>query len=138
MIKHHPNSELLSAHVNGHLPASLSAAIAMHNELCPVCTHKVNNMTDEQAELSFEQTAHQSIEKDIGLDTIDIEQMIEAITCDDSITRNAEDVPITITLKDQNYKLPRAIQHMPMGKWHSFGKLTRARIELDEGNIHSS
>lgn len=137
MIKHHPNTELLSAHVKGQLPASLSAAITMHNELCPQCARTVNNMTEEQAELSFEQSTTQT-KSDIDYNEIDIEQMIAAITSDDSIDLLAEDVPMTITVKGQNYKIPRAIQHMPMGKWNSFGKITRARLDLNEGDVHSS
>ncbi|MDG1732519.1 MAG: ChrR family anti-sigma-E factor [Thalassotalea sp.] len=137
MIKHHPNTELLSGHVNGQLPASLSAAIAMHNELCPQCARTVNNMTEEQAELSFEQSPGEAT-NDIDFNAIDIEQMIAAITSDESIELLAEDVPMTVTVKGQDYKIPRAIQHMPMGKWNSFGKITRARMDLNEGDIHTS
>ena len=97
MINHHPNLELLSAHVNGHLPASLAAAISMHNELCPQCTQTVKTMTEEQAEMAFEQSDIEHPSSEIDLSTIDIEQMIAAITNDDDIELLAEDVPMTIS-----------------------------------------
>ncbi|TRX54997.1 ChrR family anti-sigma-E factor [Thalassomonas sp. M1454] len=138
MIKHHPKTELLNAHVNGQLPASLSAAIAMHNDLCPQCAQAVKHMTEQQAELLFEHNDAPELANDIDLNEIDIEQMISDITNDDSVELLAENVPVTISVKGQDYKIPRAIQHMHMGKWHSLGKITRARMELNEGDIHSS
>ena len=39
MIKHHPTFELLRSFVDGDLPASLSAGIAIHADMCPKCQH---------------------------------------------------------------------------------------------------
>ena len=37
MIKHHPSNELLAKFSEGNLPATLSVAVAIHVEMCPVC-----------------------------------------------------------------------------------------------------
>ena len=49
MIKHHPTFELIQAFVNGELPASLSAGIAMHAEMCPKCQHQIAQLTNQIA-----------------------------------------------------------------------------------------
>ena len=55
MIKHHPKFELLQSFVNGDLPASLTAGIAMHAEMCPLCQQKISQLTEQVADISFEQ-----------------------------------------------------------------------------------
>ena len=36
MIKHHPSNDILMQFSEGNLPASLSIAVAIHVEMCPV------------------------------------------------------------------------------------------------------
>ena len=55
MIKHHPKLELIQAFVDGDLPASLSAGIAIHAEMCPECKQKIVQLTEHAAEVSFEE-----------------------------------------------------------------------------------
>ena len=55
MIKHHPKFELLQSFVNGDLPASLAAGIAIHADMCSQCQEKINQLTEQVAEASFEQ-----------------------------------------------------------------------------------
>ena len=54
MIKHHPTFELLSLFVKGELPASLSAGIAIHADMCPVCQAQIAQLTEQVAESNFE------------------------------------------------------------------------------------
>ena len=54
MIKHHPKYELIQSFVNGDLPASLSAAISIHADMCPTCKQHITLLTDQVAELSFD------------------------------------------------------------------------------------
>lgn len=131
MINFHPNSELLSTFTKGELPASLSAAIAIHTDMCPTCQQRISALTEQSAEFEFEQPSF-----DLG--NLDIDTMISDITNDTNIELTYEDVAKSITVKGKVYTLPRAIQHMPMGKWNSFGSLSRARMDLEEGDIHSS
>jgi putative transcriptional regulator len=136
MINHHPNSEILNAFVIGDLPASLAAAVAMHNDMCSTCKYEVRAMTELQVENDFE--SNQAAKQLLTIDDIDIEQMISDITAVDTVEPEYENVAVTMNVKGQSYKLPRAIQHMPIGRWNSMGKLTRARMDLDEGEVHTS
>ena len=147
MINHHPSIDLLTGFVLGELPASLSAAIAMHNEFCPNCQKKVALMTEQFAETMFESGALPTTDaeipaidhkdKDSAVDEI-FAGMIDSITSSDDLALAYEDVPVTIEVKGHKYELPRAIRHMNMSKWSSLGKLSRSRISLDEGEIHTS
>lgn len=137
MIKHHPSLELLTAFVAGELPASLSAAVAMHNELCPQCQQKVAAMTEQAAENAFElESAVEESESELNLDFFD--EMIANITSTQACELVYENVPVSIEIKGKNYQLPRAIQHMARSKWNSLGKISRSRIELDEDEIRTS
>ncbi|WP_371377982.1 cupin domain-containing protein [Thalassotalea aquiviva] len=144
MIKHHPNHDLLNAFVLGELPASMSAAVAMHNEMCPVCQQKVSNLTEQCAEQSFEQpnalssdtsSASQVEHSEI---TFDFDSMIAKITESANIDAVIEKGPVDITVKNQTYRLPRALASMELSGWTNVGKLSRARLKLDEGDIHTS
>lgn len=131
MIKYHPNQELLATFVKGELPASLSAAIAMHTEMCSTCQQHINALTEQNAETEFDQV-------EFDLSELDIDDMISDITANEELELTYENVIKTIIVKGKEYQLPRAMQHMPMGKWNTIGHLSRARMNLDEGEIHSS
>lgn len=147
MIKHHPTTDLLTSFVSGELTASLSAAIAMHNELCPTCQQKVLLMTEEIADSVFDTPSKDlSANEDVlvsdsentNFTDMNFSDMINSITSSDECALVVEDVPVTINVKGLSYELPRAIRHMNMGKWNSLGKLSRSRIQLDEGEVHTS
>ena len=44
----------------------------------------------------------------------------------------------TIEFKGMNYTLPKALVNMEFGHNSQIGKLTRSRIQLNEGDIHTS
>ena len=46
MIKHHPKFEHLQSFVNGELPASIAAGIAIHAEMCPECQNMISQLTE--------------------------------------------------------------------------------------------
>lgn len=149
MIKHHPKSDLLQAFVRGDLPASVSAAIAIHVDMCPKCQAEISALTKENAELSFEEAfLHKfQVDSEQGESDIDIsemaseigfEQMIASITQDESLAQPVIRRDKSITVKGQEYLLPRAIENMEVGKFSSIGKLARARLNLGEGDIHTS
>ena len=60
MIKHHPKFSLLQSFVDGELPASLAAGIAIHAEMCPLCQQKITQLTEQVAEASFEENFTES------------------------------------------------------------------------------
>lgn len=148
MIKHHPKFELIQSFVNGDLPASLSAAIAIHADMCPQCQQQIAELTDQVAEVSFEEAYldrfivddHQPTES-IGEqndDALDINDIIAQITLFDDIDKVEPIVEKTIHFNNKAYTLPAALNNMSLGKISHIGKLSRARIQLNENEIHTS
>ena len=140
MIKHHPKSDLLNAFIAGELPASLSAAVAIHTDMCPQCQKFIADETNKVANLSFDDNLFDGVISDSESDftTIDFDQMIADITCSEDISAVQPSIEKIIKIKSNEYVLPRAINNMPIANWSGFGKLSRARINLDEGDIHTS
>jgi len=143
MIKHHPKFELLQNFVNGDLPASLSAGIAIHADMCPQCQEKISQLTEQVAEVSFEQNfLHKFVVDDEDMAEIaelDFDSIIDEITASDDIesVKINNDEP-SIEFKGSQYILPKAIRNIELGKTAQIGKLSRARLQLDEGEIHTS
>lgn len=140
MIKHHPSQELLQAFVNGELPASLSAGIAIHADMCPACQATIATMTEQAAEDSFEQAfLHQFVVDDNeDIADIDFERMFSEITDSSDVAKVKVEQPKFITLKGKEYKLPKQLQHMEFASPMNLGKLARSRVDLGEGEIHTS
>jgi putative transcriptional regulator len=143
MIKHHPKDELLHGFVDGQLPASLSAAIAIHADMCPFCQDKIASITAINATASFEESHlhHFIVDSDVDekeLGAINFDEMIDAIVADDHIAQPSRSVDKKITVGDLTYTLPQAIKNIELGSFAQFGKLSRARFQLDEGEIHTS
>lgn len=161
MIKHHPKFELIQSYVNGELPASLAAGISIHAQMCPLCQEKIMQLTDAVAERLFEQNVEPSINQkaeplaqqtamnSMALDGSEasicdnmfdkmFDEMVNNITASNDIATVTTHAPKTITFKGNEYQLPTALQHMTLGKPAQIGKLTRSRIQLNEGEIHTS
>ncbi|QBG37307.1 ChrR family anti-sigma-E factor [Litorilituus sediminis] len=145
MIKHHPTFELLKAFVDGELPASLAAGVAIHADMCQQCQQQIALLTEQVAEANFEfeQTYLDRFivddEQDIAqVASIDFDDMIADITASSDIEELAVLEEKTIAFNNSTYTLPRALQHMNFGKTAHIGKLARARIQLDEDEIHTS
>lgn len=144
MIKHHPKIELIQAFVDGDLPASLSAGIAMHAEMCTECQQKIAQLTEHAAEVSFEEAfldkfiVDDSAAVNSATDEIDFEAMATLISQSDDIEVPAPVQDKTIVFNNTRYKLPKALNNMAIGKTAHIGKLSRARLQLDENEIHTS
>ena len=146
MIKHHPKFELIQSFVNGDLPASLSAGIAMHADMCPKCQQQIAQLTDQVAEVSFEEAYLDRfiIDEQEEVECIDekqtdisnIDEMIAQITQFDDIDNIEPNIEKTIQLNDKPYVLPTALNSMSLGKTLHLGKLARSRIQLNENEIH--
>lgn len=153
MINHHPSHELLNQFVNGQLPASVSAAIAIHADLCPVCQEQINHLTHHVADAVFndkqshptefeEQFLHQfqvdGNNEPEAEEEIDFESLIASITLNDDVDIPVEITNKTIDVKGIEYQLPRALNSISLGNWAGVGKINRSRLQLDEGGLHSS
>lgn len=140
MIKHHPKFELIQAFVNGDLPASLSAGIAIHAEMCPQCQQQIAQLTEQVAEVSFEEAfLDRFIVDDVDEPMLlDFDAMAESIMQSDAICEPDIQRDRTILLNNIEYSLPRALSNVTLGKAAHIGKLARARVQLDENEIHTS
>lgn len=131
-MRHHPTHELMSVFASGELPASLSIAVAAHIELCRDCQTLVNRITQQAAQQEFTSlTPQQDHEEDFS-------DMIAQITQDDALFEMAQASEQTIEFKGQYYTLPRALQSLSVQKPQKLGKLTRSRIDLQEGSLKTS
>lgn len=147
MIKHHPKIELLSAFVAGELPASLSAAIAIHTDMCPTCQEFIEKETLKAANKSFNSddisvlelidTQHNAFETD-NLATLDFDTMIASITDNAAVQKKIKPLEKIIKIKGSEYILPLVINNMELSSWSGLGKISRSRINLNEGDIHTS
>jgi len=142
MIKHHPKFELIQNFVNGELPASIAAAIAIHADMCPICQQKIAQLTEQVAELSFEQEFLHKFIVDDGEDLNALaddsfDQMISDIT---ALEKKDVEIspPASTTFKGQTYQLPKVLSNMEIASNVSLGKISRSRIQLEEGEVHTS
>jgi len=143
MIKHHPTFELIQSFVNGDLPASLSAAIAIHADMCTECQAQIAQLTEQVAENSFEEAFLDRFivdDSDVveDLDVYDFEAMAEKIMASNDVSEEKTYEEKTIFFKDILYALPRSLQNMEIGKTANIGKLARSRIQLNENEVHTS
>lgn len=148
MIKHHPKFELIQAFVNGDLPASLSAGIAIHADMCPKCKQQIMQLTDEIAETSFENTIDNNVEftafdsaeisSNSDITPMNFDEMLNEITQSDELFKAEPSVMKNISFKNKSYTLPSALNNMAIGNTLHLGKLSRARIQLNESEVHTS
>ena len=69
---------------------------------------------------------------------IDFDHMIEDIVASSDIAIALPKVERTINFNDKTYTIPSALHSMELGKQAHIGKLTRARLQLNENEIHTS
>ncbi|GHE81399.1 ChrR family anti-sigma-E factor [Thalassotalea profundi] len=147
MIKHHPSFELIQSFVNGDLPASLSAGIAIHADMCPKCQQIISQLTEQVAENSFEETFLDRFivddmsdfdDNNMSNNDLKFTDMIDNITSSEEIAVAKTKVEKTINFREKTYQLPSALHSMKLGKTAQIGKLSRARVQLDEGEIHTT
>ena len=106
MINHHPKFELIKAFVNGDLPASLSAGVAIHADMCPVCQQTIAQFTEQVAETSFEEEYLDRfiVDDNEALDAvaaIDFDHMIDEIVQSSDISIALPKVEKTISFEDR-------------------------------------
>lgn len=145
MIKHHPTFGLIQSFVNGDLPASLSAAIAIHADMCPKCQQQITQLTEQVAEASFEEafldglfvedTANDTVN---DVETINFDDMIERITHSSELTQVKPQIEKKVVFNNNAYLLPKPLHNMTLSKAVNIGKLSRARIQLNENEIRTS
>lgn len=141
MINHHPEQQILRDFVTGQLPASLCSAVSIHADKCSACQIAIANITENHARACFshDSLAHDQgpIQADDSLAESGFAELFELITSDQTLVEPpAPNVKLTC-VNQQTFVLPRALNAMNIGKWSGLGKITRAKIELGEGPLHT-
>ncbi|ASM52252.1 putative transcriptional regulator [Pseudoalteromonas espejiana DSM 9414] len=138
MIKYHPSESLLAQYCSAQLPASLSVAVSIHVDMCPVCQAKVAKLEAQNAELAFDEKSNTQpyVETNELADFDD--DLLNLITADESIDEVYEVEPVTVQVNEQNYQLPRALTRISHGRFTQVGKLARSRVAIDDGPLRSS
>lgn len=140
MINYHPDQHLLSLHAKGELPLSMSIAISAHAELCHHCQQQLDQMTIALSEQEFEQqqtVAKQPDDADLSallsqfmsstLDNLDIESI-----------QQPQDADNTVSIKGQQYALPRVFRKQINASWQGIGKVSRLRLDTGEPQARAS
>lgn len=135
MIKHHPSETLLTQFCSASLTASLSLAVSIHVDMCPLCQAKVAKLEAENADSLFAEDSFS--DGQLFDDTFD-STMFALITADDSSDEAYHIEPVAVNVNENNYQLPRALSRISHGKFIQVGKLARSRINLDDGALRSS
>jgi len=143
MIKHHPKIELLQSFIQGDLPASLSAGVAIHADLCSVCQQKIAQLTEHTAQVNFEEAFLDRfiVDDSAAIENIDVahfDKMIAEITESNDVDTPEPVIEKTVTFKNSQYTLPTVLNNMVLSKTAHIGNLARARVQLNENEIHTS
>ncbi|WP_404343921.1 ChrR family anti-sigma-E factor [Pseudoalteromonas mariniglutinosa] len=134
MIKYHPSNELLSQFSEAGLPATLSVAVAIHVEMCPVCQQKVAALEAATAATIFSDEPDPSDQEVMTFD----DSLLDAITCDETIDEVYQQPATKVTIKEQHYTLPRALTRIGQSNFIHVGKLARSRTVIDDGPLRAS
>lgn len=133
---------MLQNFVDGDLPASLAAGVAIHAGMCPMCQQKIIQLTEQVAEANFEESSDLDLftnDADMKTAELDFDDIIGEITASDDVEpMKAASIERSVSFKGTQYVLPNVLRNMSLGKTAQIGKLSRARILLDEGEIHTN
>ncbi|NUY56877.1 hypothetical protein BZG78_01505 [Salinivibrio sp. MA351] len=149
MIKYHPSTDLLDAFAAGKLPTSMAIALSAHVELCQECQAYVATAEEKLASVAFDQEtvgdeALMVNEWDHNAEDEMLSAIFEQAAANDAdaLTQSGAEQPearaTQITVGEKTYALPRALQRFGDSNWASFGKVQRARLNLDEGATRAS
>jgi putative transcriptional regulator len=108
----------------------------MHAEMCPVCKDKLEELMLSQSTTVFESISSQINTAD-NFD-MDFSSMIDSITSSDSVYIEKPVIPKSVNVRGHEYIIPRAIDKVAQSNWQNLGKLSRARLDLNEGGVHTS
>lgn len=138
VIKHHPSIEVLTKFAAGEFPNSISVAISIHVEMCDQCKAKLETINLHNADSAFLAEKTESDCEATNFLSQEMEDLIGEITMDLSIDKV---IPMPIkhfSVKGKKYALPTALNHLEQSNWQNLGKISRSRIELDDGDLRSS
>lgn len=138
MINYHPSLAVLKEFVAGTLPASVSIVVSSHVEMCQTCQAQIQQLTDAAATEAFEhQEAFDFLsDSDDNSASIDMLNAIMSQPVDNVIPR-----PKTITeieISGARITLPKAMKSIGLKEWQGIGKISRARLDLEDSAMRTS
>lgn len=133
-IKYHPGMALLEQFVEGTLSADVALAVSAHIDLCPHCQRISRDMHQD--------LGSQFAQQNVRSNTVNWNDMIDAITADDKLSDNKSSALITqqpVAVRDREFTVPRAIQRLASehGKWLNLGGISTAKLPTG-GDYHVS
>jgi putative transcriptional regulator len=148
MISHHPDHELLKQFAQGKTPISISVVVAAHVEMCAECQKSVEDITTSLAMEAFGIDQDDFDSEDAAVNVIDESgegivhsevDNIETSAIIDSITREPPEqnsrlleTVTEIAIAGERVSLPRSLRSVLIKEWKGFGKISRARLKLDD------
>lgn len=155
MIKHHPSRSLLEEFVSGNMVASVSVIISSHVEMCSECQALVEEMTQQAALNAFDLddadiTTGVSTREEADLDisrimTSSIQDedfsnaLIDSIMSHPVERRETQSNSMTeIEVSGSHISLPKAVSSIALKEWQGLGKVSRARLNLDDDERRTS
>lgn len=154
MISHHPNHELLTQFVEGKTPISISVVLSAHVEMCTECQKRVADIT---AAVAQEALGIEQDDWDFDNDVADFADAIgdefdnsefdnsETSSIIDLITREPPEQPsqlletvTEISIAGERVSLPKSLRSILIKEWKGLGKISRARLKLDDESRRTS
>jgi putative transcriptional regulator len=155
MISHHPNIEILKQFVEGNTSVSISVIVSAHVEMCPECQKRVDDITEAAAMEAFGVDDMSTL--DVGdskaelgsmtvapLDDGDLDDgislaLIDSMTSEQPEQSSRQLTTVTeIDVDGERVSLPRSLKSVLVKEWKGFGKISRARLKLDDGARRTS
>jgi putative transcriptional regulator len=139
MINYHPSEAVLEEFVSGNLHASIAMIVSSHVEMCSKCQERVMDLTEKAASNVFDmEDDFFKLDMEANSKLFDENHtphtdMISSITDLDMEPVNESAVAVTeIEVSGQTIALPNAIRSIALKEWQGIGKISRARLTLDD------
>ena len=143
MINYHPSKAVLKEFVAGNMPVSISLIIASHVEMCRECQILVESLTEEAALQAFDMHEEQSGMNDfegyadeclLGVESDNILNAIVVESAEQQILPELIDIEVQAT----KVTLPRALNSISLTEWQGVGKISRARLNIEDAERRMS
>ena len=131
MIKFHPSKTMLNEHLAGQLPLSLTVAVSAHIEMCEQCKEVAQELESQQSDRLWQEAANEPVDFGDMLQEILTEQP-------DTQIQYTQKPDVIVQVAKKEYGLPAAFSLFSQFKWSGFGKVSRARLINNEGEVRAS
>ncbi|WP_299494519.1 ChrR family anti-sigma-E factor [uncultured Shewanella sp.] len=133
MINHHPSDALLTRFIEADLTISLSVIVSSHVEMCPACQSKVAKLTQQAASSYFDDLddLHQLDNNDTLSDDV-LHMMGQITSAEQDTPLNLPKNVTEIEIEGKRLSLPHALKSIALKDWQGLGKISRARLNIED------